>query len=85
MDVGLAHHRHRYFLKHAIDHTNMEVHMSVQAGAEPVDNRHGADVLVMGCAGMARFRDDLAAQTGLPVVEPTLAATGMAMSRVLAG
>ena len=48
-------------------------------------DRHGADVLVMGCAGMARFRDDLAAQTGLPVVEPTLAATGMAMSRVLAG
>ena len=48
-------------------------------------DRHGADVLVMGCAGMARFRDDLAARTGLPVVEPTLAATGMAMSRVLAG
>ena len=48
-------------------------------------DRHGADVLVMGCAGMARFRDALSARTGLPVVEPTLAATGMAMSRVLAG
>lgn len=46
-------------------------------------DRYGADVLVMGCAGMARFRNDLSACTGLPVVEPTLAATGMAMSRVL--
>lgn len=48
-------------------------------------DRHGADVLVMGCAGMARFREDLSARIGLPVVEPTIAATGMAMSRVLAG
>lgn len=48
-------------------------------------DRHGADVLVMGCAGMARFRDELSARTGLPVVEPTLAATGMALSRMLAG
>lgn len=48
-------------------------------------DRHGADVLVMGCAGMARFRAELSANTGLPVVEPTIAATGMALSRVLAG
>lgn len=48
-------------------------------------DKHGADALVMGCAGMARFRDQVSARTGLPVVEPTLAATGMAVSRVLAG
>ena len=34
--------RHR--LKHPIDHTDMEVHMLVQAGAEPVDKGYGANV-----------------------------------------
>ena len=42
----------------------------------------GADVLVMGCAGMARYRDALADATGLPVVEPTQAAVAMAVGRV---
>ena len=57
---------------------------SVKVG-RALKDEDGSGAIVMGCAGMARFRDDLAAQTGLPVVEPTLAATGMAMSRVLAG
>lgn len=48
-------------------------------------DRHGADVLVMGCAGMARFRAELAARTGLPVVEPTQAAVGTALVRTLIG
>lgn len=48
--------------------------------------RHGADVLVMGCAGMARYRDALAAAVRLPVVEPTQAAVAMALGRLrLAG
>ena len=46
---------------------------------------HGADVLVMGCAGMARYRDRLAEQTGLPVVEPSQAATVAALGAVLLG
>jgi Asp/Glu/hydantoin racemase len=45
----------------------------------------GADVLVMGCAGMARYRDRLQKETGIPVVEPTQAAVGMAMTRVRLG
>jgi Asp/Glu/hydantoin racemase len=45
----------------------------------------GADVLVMGCAGMARYRDRLQATVGLPVVEPTQAAVGMALARVRLG
>lgn len=45
----------------------------------------GADVLVMGCAGMARFRDAVSEQTGLPVVEPTQAAVGAALVRRLIG
>jgi len=46
---------------------------------------HGADVLVMGCAGMARYRDELEAALGLPVVEPTQAAVSMALGRVRLG
>lgn len=46
-------------------------------------DEHGADVLVMGCAGMARFRAPLEDAVGLPVVEPTQAAAAMALGRVL--
>lgn len=42
---------------------------------------HGADVLVMGCAGMAAYRDELQSKVGLPVVEPKQAAAGMALAR----
>ena len=37
LGIGLTLHRHRHFLKHAIDQTDVEVHMPVQAGAEAVD------------------------------------------------
>jgi allantoin racemase len=47
--------------------------------------RDGADVLVMGCAGMARYRDRLQDAVGIPVVEPTQAAVGMAVARVQIG
>ena len=43
---------------------------------------HGADVLVMGCAGMARYRKPLQDEVGIPVVEPTQAAVAMAIGRV---
>lgn len=43
---------------------------------------HGADVVVMGCAGMARYRKPLQAEIGIPVVEPTQAAVAMAIGRV---
>jgi Asp/Glu/hydantoin racemase len=44
--------------------------------------RHGADVVVMGCAGMARYRKPLQDEIGIPVVEPTQAAVTMAIGRV---
>jgi Asp/Glu/hydantoin racemase len=44
--------------------------------------RHGADVVVMGCAGMARYRRPLQDEIGIPVVEPTQAAVTMAIGRV---
>jgi Asp/Glu/hydantoin racemase len=43
---------------------------------------HHADVVVMGCAGMARFRRPLEEALGIPVVEPTQAATALAVGRV---
>ncbi|MFG5380494.1 aspartate/glutamate racemase family protein [Yoonia sp. R2-816] len=42
----------------------------------------GADVLIMGCAGMARYRDPLQEATGLPIVEPTQAAVSMALGQI---
>ncbi len=46
---------------------------------------HGADVLVMGCAGMARYRAALEDDLEIPVVEPTQAAVAMAVGRVRLG
>ncbi len=48
-------------------------------------DEHGADVLVMGCAGMARYRADLAETVQIPVVEPTQAAVAMAIGRLCLG
>ena len=45
-------------------------------------HEHGADVVVMGCAGMARYRKPLQDAIGIPVVEPTQAAVAMAIGRV---
>jgi allantoin racemase len=43
----------------------------------------GADVIVMGCAGMARHRAPLEAELGLPVIDPTQAAVAMALGAVV--
>lgn len=45
----------------------------------------GADVLVMGCAGMARYRSGLQAELGVPVVDPTQAAVGLALTAAAIG
>lgn len=44
-----------------------------------------AHSIVMGCAGMAAFRDPLQDALGIPVVEPTQAAAVMALGRVRLG
>ena len=41
-----------------------------------------ANVLIMGCAGMAHYRSILEAETGLPVVEPCQAAAAMALGQI---
>lgn len=42
----------------------------------------GANVLIMGCAGMAHYRAALEEATGLPVVEPCQAATALALGQI---
>ncbi len=45
----------------------------------------GANAVVMGCAGMAQYRERVEQAAGLPVVEPTQAAVAMAIGRVRLG
>ncbi len=44
---------------------------------------HQADVVVLGCAGMAEHRQWLEDQLGIPVVEPAQAGVSMAIGRIL--
>jgi len=44
-----------------------------------------AEVLVLGCAGMARYRARLEATLGVPVIDPTQAAVAMAIAAVQLG
>ena len=51
--------------------------------AKDLRDQDGADVVVLGCAGMAYLRADLESEVGIPVVDPTQAAASMALGRVL--
>ena len=56
----------------------------IRAG-ERLRDEDGADVLILGCAGMADQRQPLAEATGLPVVEPSQAALGRTLGALLQG
>jgi len=45
-------------------------------------HQDGADVIVMGCAGMARHRSSLEQNLGVPVIDPVQAAINMAIGTV---
>lgn len=45
---------------------------------------HGASVIIMGCAGMARYRQRLEDALKVPVIDPTQAAVGIALGNLLA-
>ena len=45
-------------------------------------DRDGADIVIMGCAGMARHRAPLEAALGITVIDPTHAAVAMAIGAV---
>lgn len=55
------------------------------ATGEKLRDAHGADVVVMGCGGMAPYRKRLQDALGIPVVEPTQAAVAMVIGRVKLG
>jgi Asp/Glu/hydantoin racemase len=53
----------------------------IAVGRELVE-QDGAEVVVMGCAGMARHRRPLEQALGVPVIDPTQAAVAMAIGTV---
>jgi Asp/Glu/hydantoin racemase len=55
------------------------------ATGRALKDEDGADVIVMGCAGMARYRGRMEAELGVPVVDPTQAAATMALGAVAFG
>jgi allantoin racemase len=55
------------------------------AAGRALRDQDAAEVLIMGCAGMARFRAPLEDATGLPVIEPCQAAATMALGRIALG
>jgi len=56
----------------------------IETGKRLRDERQ-ANSIVMGCAGMAVFREPLQDTLGIPVIEPTQAAATMALGRVQLG
>jgi Asp/Glu/hydantoin racemase len=58
-------------------------HRMIEVGRELAAD--GANAIVMGCAGMAEYRDRVEQAAGVPVVEPTQAAVAMAIGRVRLG
>ena len=61
----------------------LKVTARLEAVAEALTRRHGADVLVLGCAGLAGYRAGLERNIGVPVIEPVQAAVTMATGVVL--
>lgn len=55
------------------------------AAGRTLRDTDGADVLVLGCAGMARFRASIEAALRVPVVDPTQAAVGLALTTLALG
>ena len=50
------------------------------AAGERLRDEDGADVIVLGCAGMARYRRQLEANLDCAVIDPSQAAVGMALA-----
>jgi allantoin racemase len=57
----------------------------LEAVGRDLVEKDGADVVVVGCAGMSRHRRSLEEALGVPVIDPTQAAVAMAIGAVQAG
>ena len=61
-----------------------EVRERMEGVGRRLRDEHGADVVILGCTGMARFRQPLESSLGLPIIEPTRAAVALALGVVAA-
>ena len=59
-----------------------EVFKKLVAAGRRLSDEYGANVLILGCAGMARYRERLEDTLGLPVIDPTQAAAILAIGAV---
>jgi allantoin racemase len=66
-----------------LQQSNRVAERLIQVGSE-LKQRDGADVIVLGCAGMAAHRAAVEEQLGVPVVDPTIAAVGLALTKLRA-
>jgi len=57
----------------------------MQEVGQALRDEDGAEVVIMGCAGMARHREPLQDSLGVPVIDPTQAAVTMAVGAVALG
>ena len=78
----------RYAASRAVEATATEttgdaMHARLAAAGRTLIEQDDADVLVLGCAGMAMHRASLAKALGVPVVEPVQQATAAALGALL--
>lgn len=59
--------------------SEQETYGRLLAAGETLRDARGADVLILGCAGMARYRARLEAAIGRPVIDPCQAAAALAV------
>ena len=81
---------HRYVGLEPIDMPVASIPTAADAEDRAMDagarlKRQGADVLVLGCVGMARYSTALQERLGLPVVDPSVVAVAMDMGIVALG
>ena len=62
-----------------------EVESRMTATGRQLIEEDGADVLIMGCAGMAQYRQRLEDSLGVPVIDPSQAAVAQAIAAVRLG
>ena len=62
-----------------------EVESRMTAVGRKLIEEDGADTLIMGCAGMARYRHRLEDTLGVPVIDPSQAAVADAIAAVRLG
>lgn len=74
----------------AVGHGVLELHTpqavaDVRATARLLVEEHGADVVILGCAGLTHLRAGLEAELGVLVVDPCRAAVGAALTALQDG